>query len=627
MATGPGVGLVSTRLAVVDVEQGWQPLVSEVDGSVLVYNGEVYDHPELRGWLAAQGERCRTRSDTEVVLRLLVRQGLHALDRLNGQFALAWWQPGPRRLTLVRDRFGVRPIHYAVLADGGLVFASEAKALFASGAVGARPSLPGLDDVFTGWGARAPGSVFEGVRQVRPGGVVVWEDGRVVVDDTWWSPDVGPSRPLSGDEPDLRELLEDSVRLRLRADIEVGTYLSGGLDSSVLTAMAAARVPGLHSFSVAFSERQLDERVHQERVAAALGTRHHVVDVRPEQIAQAFRDVVVSAETPMVRTAPVPMSLLARAVREHGVTVVATGEGADELFWGYDLFKELTIRFQAASDPSALSQLDQLYPYLASGAARRGPGWRRFFSDAGPLDDPLVSHQTRAEATSVVKAFYARDVAAAEAEAPSLERLRGSLPVAFDRWRPLERAAYLELTTLLDPYLLSTQGDRVAMAHGVEGRYPFLDHRVFEHAARLPEHRKLAGLRDKVALREVAASLLPAPVAERAKQPYGAPAVLPFFGPGAPAWVADALSPSAVRAAGLFDPIAVAGLERRCASGRATGPREGMALVGVLSTQVWHDAFCRSREGPYPVETRRPNVLVRLPGRTSRPAHQMEDVT
>ncbi len=609
LAIGDGAGLVSTRLAIFDLPHGWQPMRSTSGRSLIVYNGEVYNHPELRAELAAGGIAPRTTADTEAVLELLERDGLGALDRLNGQFAFAWWEPGPRRLTLVRDRFGVRPLHWAQLPGGGIAFASEAKGLFASGEVRAEPDLAGLDQVFTLWGPRAPQTAFRGVRQVPPGGLLVWEDGRIVAERLWWRPDYDAGGAGPGEA--LRELLADSVRLRLRADVPVGTYLSGGLDSSVLTALAQqASDHELRSFSIAFEDPRYDERAFQQRVAGALGTQHHVVSVGPREIAQALPEVVWHAETPLIRTAPVPMWLLARATREAGITVVATGEGADELFWGYDLFKETALRELHATEPDrALELLQALYPYLGDERARLAPAWERSFVEAGPADDPLFSHQTRIAATSTVRAFYRPEVAHELDAGDELGRLRAALPPGFAGWSTMERAAYLEVTTLLSPYLLAGQGDRMAMAHGVEGRYPFLDHRVFEHAVRLPPARKLDGLDDKVALRELAAEVLPAEIAGRPKLPYRAPEVAPFFGDHAPGWVRERLAPDAIDAVGVFAPERVAGLVRRAEAGRATGVREGMALVGILTTQLWHERFCAAPP-TYSAQTEEPRVRI-----------------
>lgn len=606
MALDRGAGLVSTRLAIFDIPGGWQPIEIAESGSTLVYNGEVYNHPELREELSARGESFKTTCDTEVVLKLLERDGLEALHRLNGQFAFAWWQPRERRLTLVRDRFGVRPLHYAALEDGTLVFGSEAKSIFASGEVDAEPDLRGVDDVFTLWGPRPPRTAFRGVSQVRPGGVVVWQEGRIVEERPWWTPSFDAN---GGPEGDLEELLRDSVRLRLRADVPVGAYLSGGLDSSLIVALAQQETyHQLRTFSVAFHDPKYDERAHQEEVARALGTDHHVLEIGPAEIAGCFPEVVRHAETPLIRTAPAPLFLLSQEVRANDITVVATGEGADELFWGYDLFKEVVVRELHRTEPDrARELLDQMYGYLPA-EARRGPAWDRFILETGEADDPIASHMTRATATSAVKAFYRPEIAAELGEGSSLNQLRAALPDSFASWSSLERAAFLELTTLMEPNLLSAQGDRVAMAHGVEGRFPFLDHRVFEHAARLPSERKLAGLEEKVALRELAAELLPAEIAARPKQPYRAPEVAPFFEPGAPDWVEDSLSREALAETGIWDPQRVEGLVRRCKAGKATGFREGMALIGILSTQLWHKAFVGRGADAYPAETDAPRV-------------------
>ena len=608
-ATGAGAALASARLAIFDIPDGWQPLRGRHDGSVLVYNGEIYNHPELRVQLARRGHEMETVCDTEVLHTLLQIDGLPALDRLNGQFAFAWWEPGPRRLTLVRDRFGVRPLHLSLLDDGTLVFGSEAKALFASGLVEPRPDFRGLDQVFTLWGPLPPRTAFQGVEQVGPGELLVWEAGRIVERRAWWTPETH-----AGDygEGALEWLLRDSIRLRLRADVPVGTYLSGGLDSSLITALAQEeRGEQVRSFSIAFSDPAYDERPHQEQVAKALNTDHHAVEIGYSEIAEAFPEVVRHAEVPLVRTAPVPLFLLAQTVREQGFTVVATGEGADEVFWGYDLFKEVALRELHETEPElALELLGRLYPHLG-GEGRRGDAWQRSLLAAGSGNDPLASHGPRATATGAVKAFFSEDVRAELAGTPgTLDILREQLPDEIVAGSSLERAAWLEIRTLLEPYLLSAQADRVSMAHGVEGRFPFLDDRVYDCAAALPPSRKLDGMRDKAALRDIAERLLPPDVARRLKQPYRAPEVRPFFGDDAPGWVEELLAPASLADTGIWDPVRVQGLVRRCREGRAQGMREGMALVGVLSTQIWHERLCRVPAAAYEVESAEPRVRI-----------------
>jgi asparagine synthase (glutamine-hydrolysing) len=613
IASGGGAGLVSTRLAIFDIPSGWQPMQGAHRDTVMVYNGEVFNHYELRQELEAHGERFRTTSDTEILLRLLDRDGPQALHRCNGQWGIAHLDRPTRTLTLMRDRFGVRPLHYASLPDGGIVFSSEVKGILASGLVDAAPDLEGIDEVFTFWAARPPRCAFAGIRLLPPGYLRVWRDGVIVEQRAWWEPRYAVDAPAPPPE-ELGELLRDSVRLRLRADVPVGCYLSGGLDSSLTTALAVEQTDHqLRTFSLAFRDPLFDESAFQRQVAEELGTRHHVIEIGPEEITDAFQDVMRHLETPVIRSAGVPLYLLARSTREQGITVVATGEGADELYWGYDLFKEVKVRAFCARDPEAAwraSLFDRMYPYFAATGGRRGESWRRFFLDAGPASDPLFSHQTRIAATSGVKSLYSGDMRAALAGVNAVERLRDDLPEEFGRMSVLERAAYLELTTLLGNHLLAAQADRVGMAHGIEGRFPFLDHRVFANSVATRPQDKLAGLHEKIAVRRVAAEVVPPMVAQRPKQPYRAPEAAAFFA-NEPEWVTERLSAEAVRDVGIYDERAVAGLVRRCRAGRATGFRENMALMGVLSTQVWHETFV-SRAQSFPEEREEPRVRLHL---------------
>ena len=396
----------------------------------------------------------------------------------------------------------------------------------------------------------------------------------------------------------------------MRADVPVGAYLSGGLDSGALCAVAAGSSPHrLRTFSVTFDDPALDESGFQREVAARVGTLHAARPVSPAQIADAFPDAVRHAATPLVRTAAAPMYLLARLARERGISVVLTGEGADELFLGYDLFRETAVRrfcLRRPGSPAREALFGRLYPYQAGA---RGEFWRRWFLAQDDTADPLFSHLPRFALTRRIRDFHAPDGRAA-ADFDPLTELRAALPERFGRWAPAHQAAYLELVTLLEPYLLASQGDRMSMAHGVEGRYPFLDHELWALAASLPVRAKLAGLREKAILRRWAAPLLPPPVLARPKQPYRAPDAAAFVGPGAPAWVDEVLSPAALREAGWWEPRAVAGLVARCRAGRATGTRESQALAAVLSTQLWHRAYFGTRTAAAPA----PRVAEHLMG-------------
>ena len=613
---GAHVGLAHTRLSIVDVACGAQPMANE-DGRVLVtFNGEVFNHVELRAELRAAGHTFRTASDTEVLVHAYEEWGERFVDRLVGQFAFALYDARLEQLLIVRDRFGVRPLFYAE-RDGSLFFASEVKALFATGEVPAAPDLAGLDEVFTFWAARAPRTVFAGVRQLEPGTLAVWRDGRLRHARYY---DI--AYPEARDEaPDALErldaLMRDSVRLRMRADVPVGAYLSGGLDSSITSALAAEMSPHtLRTFSISFADPTYDESGFQQIVARQLGSQHAVARITGDDVARVFPDVVRHTETPIVRTAPAPMYELARLTRAHGIKVVLTGEGADELFLGYDLFKETLVRLFCLRQPASKMRprlFDRLYPYLEH--SRGGEMWRRFFLDAGSPSDPLFSHLPRFIVTARAKAFYSASMREALAGTDVLQELRDSLPSNFSGFSPANRAAYLELTTLLAPYLLSSQGERMGMAHGVEGRFPFLDHRLFELAAALPTGSKLRGLREKDILRRWAAAVVPADVLSRPKQPYRAPDAAAFFGAHRSEYVDDLLSDSAIRSAGYFEPAAVAGLLRRARAGRVSSFAENQAFVGILSTQLWHEQFFRT-VAPQP-----PTVQSDLPARPVSLSH------
>ncbi len=611
------VGLTNVRLSVIDLARGVQPMTNE-DGNVfIVYNGEIFNHLALRGELEDRGHVFRTRSDTEVLVHAYEQWGERMLDRLNGQFAFAIYDRRAGSLFLARDRFGILPLYYTT-RDGDLYFASEVKALLATGEVERALDPEGLDEVFTFWAARPPRTPFRGILALEPGCCARWQDGRLTL-RRYYALDyveaaVEPADALEA----LDELMRSAVRLRLQADVPVGGYLSGGIDSSIVCALAAAgSTHALRTFSVTFEEPTLDESAYQRAVAADVRSRHAVQRIGRGDIARVFPDVVRHTETPLVRTAPAPLYLLSRVVREQGIKVVLTGEGSDEVFLGYDLFKETIIRLLCWRRPESRwppRLLDGLYPGIAP-ARGKGDFWRGYFMTAGSAADPLFSHLPRFQLTARIKDFYSAEFRAGLGSFDPLVELRGRLPAGFAAWSPLARAAYLEMTTLLSSYLLSSQGDRMAMAHGIEARVPYLDHRLFELAATLPARSKLRGLREKDILRRWATGLLPAAVTRRRKQPYRAPDVPAFFTGRPPEYVDALLDSASLARTGIFDPRAVAGLVRRCRAGRAEGFRESQALVAILSTELWHREFL----GAPAREVGRPAVVSRVPPATAEP--------
>lgn len=602
---GERVGLAHVRLSIIDVARGQQPMKNE-DGTVtVVYNGEIFNHLTLRRDLEGHGHVFRTHSDTEVLVHGYEQWGEGMLDRLNGQFAFAIHDQRTGSVFLARDRFGILPLYYAERA-GDLYFGSEVKALLASGEVERALDPRGLDEVFTFWSACAPRTLFRGVQALEPGCWARWRNGQLEI-RRYYAPDfpstaVEPAAALTT----LDDLMHSSVQLRLQAEVPVGAYLSGGLDSSIVCALAAGTPHELRTFSVAFDDPRFDESGFQETVAAEVGSRHVVRRISQGDIARVFPEVVRHAETPLLRTAPAPLYLLSQLVREQGIKVVLSGEGSDEAFLGYDLFKETMVRLFCLRQPESTWRprlFDRLYTDIVP-QGQAGTFWHRFFLNCGTADHPLFSHLPRFRTTAQIKRFYTEEFRAGLAGFDALADLSERLPAGFMGWSPLGRAAYLEVTTLLAPYLLSTQGDRMSMAHGVEARVPYLDHRVFEFAAALPERSKLRGMREKEILRRWATRVLPPAIAHRPKRAYRAPDVPAFFGAEPPEYVNALLDPDSLRRTGIFDPAAVTGLVRRCRAGLATRVWENQALVGILSTELWHQAFLGAnapRQGPVAV--------------------------
>lgn len=595
--TESGAALGHARLSIIDISGGGQPMSNE-DGSIWVtFNGEIFNYIELRAELTARGHRFQTRSDTEVLVHLYEEEGLAGVSRLNGQWAFAIWDARRRTLSLSRDRLGVRPLFYTIVG-GQLLFASEMKALFADPRVSREIDPRGLDDVFTFWSPLPPRTIFRDVRELPPGHSLTWQHGRCVIQPHWRPAFEESSEPRSVDvwTEMLETLLTDATNIRLRSDLPVGAYLSGGLDSSLVTTLATrvAAVPP-RTFSIAFDDPEFDESLHQRRVAKALGTDHRELRCSSQDICNVFPDVVWHAETPLVRTAPAPLYLLSKFVRECGCTVVLTGEGADEVFGGYNIFKEAKIRrfwskFPASSRRASL--LRRLYPHLPQLQRQSAASRQAFYhvSDAD-LADPCFSHLPRWNLTSRLKLFFSNDVRASLADYNGREELASQLPAEHHDWDPLGQAQYLEMTSLLSGYILSSQGDRMAMAHGVECRFPFLDPRVVAFGAALPPTLKLRALQEKYLLKRLAGNVVPTPVAQRPKQPYRAPEGKSFFSRGRHDYVADLLSEAQVRSDGIFNPHAVGLLVRKFRQGRAIGAKDDMALVGILSTQIVIDRF------------------------------------
>jgi asparagine synthase (glutamine-hydrolysing) len=590
------VSLGSTRLSIIDISGGDQPISNENGSMWIVFNGEIFNYIELRPGLEAKGHRFSTNSDTEVIVHLFEEYGAECLNYFNGQFAFAIWDANRRELFLARDRLGIRPLFYTE-QGGQLIFGSEIKTILAYPGVRAEIDLHSLDQVFTYWSTLSPRTIFRDIFEVPPGHYMLIRGMEKTV-RSYWSLDFSASnafqRSIQEYQDELEALLIDSTRIRLRADVPVGAYLSGGLDSSTTTAIIRnfTDTP-LDTFSISFSDPEFDESPFQRQMAEFLGTQHQVVYITHEDIGDLFPNVIWHTEIPILRTAPAPLYRLSELVRDNHYKVVVTGEGADEFLAGYDIYKEAMIRrFWARQPQSNLRPLlfNRLYPEISH--MPNSQAYLASFFGAGLLDTQArdYSHQIRWRATSRAKRFFSDQARAYLNQSDGATVGEVKYPPGFDDWDALSQAQYLESTIFLPQYLLSSQGDRVAMAHSVEGRFPFLDYRVVEFCAALPPALRLNGLVEKYLLRRIARKWLPDEIWKRRKRPYRAPIHRSFVREdgSTPDYVEELLSPSSLKTAGLFNPEAVQQLLTKLKSGKRVGETDDMALAGIISSQlVW----------------------------------------
>jgi asparagine synthase (glutamine-hydrolysing) len=586
----------TVRLSIIDVSAGSQPIGSADGRYWLCYNGELYNYRELREELAAKGFAFRTESDTEVVLQAWAAWGRDCLPRFNGAFAFALHDSVTGELHLVRDRFGKRPL-FVARHNGAWLFASEMKAFLAYPGFRFEFDPEQLASVFATWTPLPAQSTYRGIEQIPMGEYLTVrgdraERGRRATLDLT----AGPAPATEREAVELvRAELEAAVDVRLRSDVEVGVYASGGLDSSVIAHLAARRTDRpLRTFSVEFEDDEFDESAEQAALAAHLGTRHSTVRVTDAGLVEAFPDAVRHAEVPVFRTAFVPMYLLARHVREEGVKVVLSGEGADEAFLGYGIFKDthLLSAWHELDDDTRLNRIGRLYPYLrhlsGEDGHRRMLGlYQQFAEERLP---GLFSHQMRFQNGRFAARLLrdSSDPFAAVGQLVAREPGYAELP-------PVGKAQWLEFRTLLSGYLLSSQGDRMTLAHGVENRCPFLDPAVVRLAASL-NWRFGDPYDEKYLLKRAYADVLPERIVKKGKFPYRAPDSAAFVRSGTDH--RELLSdPRTLDEIGVLDPLFARRLLDRVFDSppERIGTKENQAFVFLTSTVWLHHWYVRGR--------------------------------
>lgn len=603
MYIGENIGIGSVRLSIIDISCGQQPMCDVSGNFWIVYNGEIFNYKELRNEIQRKGIKLKTESDTEVIVQMYAMYGDKCLHYFNGQFAFCIWDKQKKELFFARDRVGIRPLFYWKQGDS-FAFCSEIKGLFTLDQIEKSISHKSLAEIFTFWTTVSPNTPFKNIYELPPGHKMLVKGGKIKIEKYWGldfsSDSHSHCRNFDDAADELEELLKDAVKIRLRADVPVAAYLSGGLDSSVTTSLIHQINPEiLNTFSIGFKDKTFDESSFQKEASEYFNTNHTAFECTSEEIAEQFLNTIWHSEFPILRTAPTPMLILSKKVRERNIKVVITGEGADEFLAGYNIFKEAKIRRFWAKDPDSRMRpklLSKLYPYLPMLKEAGNVGSKMFFGyKLSETSDPLYSHLLRWHNTSRIKTFFSEDVAADLNGYNPLDLVYQNLPKNFAEFTDLGKSQYLEATIFMSGYLLSSQGDRMAMGNSVEGRYPFLDYRIIEFCDKLPDNFKLNCLNEKFILKKISKGKIPSSISKRSKQPYRAPISSIFFNPSSPTYISEMLSEKSLTSFGLFDPQKVNNLIKKMLLQKNVSEVDQMAIAGILSTQLLYKLFIKEK--------------------------------
>lgn len=593
------VGLGSVRLSIIDLATGTMPL-SNPDGSLwIVFNGEIFNYIELKEELLAKNHSFITNSDTEVIVHLYEEYGSEFLNKLNGQYAIAIWDKNKQELLLARDRIGICPLFYTTVNDS-FVFASEIKSFLEFPDFNPKISAKALSEYFTFWTSLSSNTAFEDVFELPPGHYMTVNSNSKTIKSYWELPITKPNeyefQSAEKAAEEFEAIFADAVKLRLRADVQVAAYLSGGLDSSIITAFIKKITPdNLRTFSIGFTEKEFDETSYQNIARDYFNTEHSSVICNPQDISDNFKNVVWHAEAPLLRSSPSPMNLLAKSVKDHNIKVVLTGEGADELFGGYNIFKETKIKLFWAKDPQSNYRpllLKKLYPYIPQISNATTNTLKLFFGyKLNQTSSPIYSHLLRWNNTSRIKNYLSTEYKEAIGTYNPVSKVEKLLEDKLKDYDYLTKAQWIELNFFMSKYLLSSQGDRISMAHSVEGRYPFLDHRVIEFCMKLHPDLKLNGLNEKYLLKKMMNGRLPESILKRPKQAYRAPIRTAFFSETMSDYLKEMLSREKLTDFGIFNPQFVDRLKHKMERNKQVSEIDNMAITVILSTQILHDLF------------------------------------
>ncbi|MBK8805424.1 MAG: asparagine synthase (glutamine-hydrolyzing) [Bacteroidales bacterium] len=591
----PEVLLGQTRLSIVDLKGGVQPMT--VGDYVIIFNGEIFNHVELKQEMIKLGVEFTTSSDTEVLLRAYIYFGTECFSKLNGQFAVLIWNKVNKELIVARDRFSIRPLYYT-LFDGQYFFASEMKAFDKIPGYQRGFNISNLFEHGLLWNTTANKTVYKDIFSLPGGSFAVFKNGQIVKQQKYY--ELGQNRDFkfssySEAENAFKDLLDDAVKIQLRSDVPVGAYLSGGIDSSVILHLISKHNSKAYkTFSVAFEDKEYDESKYQKMMAQQINTEHFTTDITYDKVDANFPEAIYHTERPIFRTAPVPLYLLSKLVRTTDIKVVLTGEGADEILWGYDSFKEVKLlEFWSKFPESKLrpTLIRKLYPHLSNYNNQEQFGMMRMFYEGflGEINNELSSANIRVHNNQILQSYFDSSHEIKYDKNSLLNEFKQNLPNDFNKWTVLQKSQYVEMKTLLSGYLLSSQGDRMSMANGVEGRYPFLDHRVIDMLFFMKESYKLNGFDQKYMLKKAFSKNIPREIIDRPKRPYMSPDLRSFIrGNKLTDNAAYFMSESMIKDYQIFNPKWVQRFLNKFNNGipENLGYRDNMIITFILSTQI-----------------------------------------
>jgi asparagine synthase (glutamine-hydrolysing) len=598
MYINKGVGLAHRRLSIIDLAGGHQPMTNE-DGSIwITYNGEIYNHTELRRNLQERGHRYRSASDTETIVHLYEERGPRAVEELRGMFAFAIWDAPRRRLVLARDRLGIKPLYYTLSPDGVICFASEIKALINARAVRAELNYDALADYAANRYTSGEETLFRGVKRLLPGHTLTWSDGHVEIERYWDVSFAKPEQSLSEQDyvDRFAELFEESVRLRLMADVPLGVFLSGGIDSSaIVSAMSGMVAEPIKTFSVAFDEREANELEYARTVSRAFGTDHYETVVSPQQFFDALPALVYQEDEPIAHPSSVPLYFVSKLASEH-VKVVLTGEGSDELLAGYGKYRTTVYNLAASraynkATPATLrATVRRLIELMPTHWRARQKASRTFLSLEPGIKDIYFDNfsvfsrsMQRRLFTPETRARMSKD----DPYAASLDHIGTS-----DARALLDQLLAADMKTYLHELLMKQ--DQMSMAASIESRVPFLDHKLVEFAARLPVKMKLRGLATKYILRRAMRNRLPGEILTRKKMGFPVPVGSWFRGPFSGV-IDEYVMGGRARERAIFDHDFVRELVTRHRKGENHAER----LWALVNFEIWQRRFVDGEDVSY----------------------------